>query len=87
MHESAQEIQGIPRKRMSAHASLVRQLHMDGPLLSLLGGVIAFGLFVLFSATGENLSQWLSQLGRLGLALIAMVLLADRKSTRLNSSH
>jgi hypothetical protein len=71
------EIQPARRKRLSAHASLVRRLHMDGPLLSLLAAVILFGLFVLFSATGENVGQWLSQVGRLGLAVTGMVALAQ----------
>jgi rod shape determining protein RodA len=75
--ETTQEFQAAPRKRMSANTSLVRRLHMDGPLLSLLGMVIFFGLFILYSATGENGGQWLSQVGRLALALIAMVLLAQ----------
>ena len=77
LSHDAQEIEGAPRKRISAQASLVRRLHMDGPLLSLLGGVIASGLFILYSATGENLAQWLSQVSRLGLALLAMVFLAQ----------
>jgi rod shape determining protein RodA len=75
--ESAQEISGAPRKRLSANASLVRRLHLDGPLLALLGAVIVFGLFILYSATGENLGQWLSQVARLALAVIAMVGLAQ----------
>jgi rod shape determining protein RodA len=71
------EIQPVRRKRMSANASLVRRLHMDGPLLSLLAAVILYGLFILYSATGENFGQWVSQVARLGLALAAMVALAQ----------
>jgi hypothetical protein len=65
MMESTQEFQSVRRKRMSADASVVRRLHMDGPLLSLLGAVILYGLFILYSATGENFGQWVSQVGRL----------------------
>jgi rod shape determining protein RodA len=75
--ETTQEIPQVRRKRMSADASLVRQLHMDGPLLSILAAVIAYGLFILYSATGENWGQWLSQVVRLALALVAMIGLAQ----------
>jgi rod shape determining protein RodA len=52
-------------------------MHLDGPLLGLLGTVVVYGLFILYSATGENLGQWLSQLGRLALAVVSMVALAQ----------
>ena len=55
----------------------LRRLHLDGPLLAALGAVVAFGLFVLYSATGETLGQWLSQLERLALAMAALVALAQ----------
>jgi rod shape determining protein RodA len=75
--ESAQEIAGAPRRRLSANTSLLRRMHLDGPLLGLLGTVVIYGLFILYSATGENLGQWLSQVGRLALAVISMVALAQ----------
>ncbi|MEI6457739.1 MAG: rod shape-determining protein RodA [Pseudomonadota bacterium] len=75
--ETTQEIPRVRRKQLSASASLVRRLHLDGPLLSALGAVILFGLFILYSATGENFGQWLSQVARLVLALVAMVVLAQ----------
>lgn len=75
--ETTQQIPRVRRKQLSASASLVRRLHLDGPLLSALGAVILFGLFILYSATGENFGQWLSQVARLVLALVAMVVLAQ----------
>jgi rod shape determining protein RodA len=65
------------RRTLSASARLLRRLHLDGPLLAALAAVVAFGLFVLYSAGGENLAMWLNQLERLGLAIVALVLLAQ----------
>lgn len=42
-------------------ARLLRRLHMDGPLL---GGILLLsilGLFVLYSAVGENVDLWIRQ--------------------------
>jgi rod shape determining protein RodA len=65
------------RRTLTASARLLRRLHLDGPMLAALGAVVAFGLFVLFSASGENLSMWTSQLERLALAIVMLVLLAQ----------
>jgi len=65
------------RRTLSASARLLRRLHLDGPLLAALGAVVAFGLFVLWSAGGENLAMWLNQLERLALAVVTLVLLAQ----------
>ena len=65
------------RRTLTASARLLRRLHLDGPLLASLAAVLAFGLFVLYSATGENLGLWLNQLERLALALVALVVLAQ----------
>jgi len=56
---------------------LVRGLNVDGPLL---GGILlisTFGLFVLYSAAGENSSVIINQAVRLGVALIAMLIVAQ----------
>ena len=56
---------------------VMRRLKLDGPLL---GGVLlicVLGLVVLFSAVGENQRLWLSQLVRLGVALIGMFVVAQ----------
>ncbi|SRR5579871_277274 len=65
------------RRTLTASARLLRRLHLDGPLLAALGAVVAFGLFVLYSATGENLPMWTNQLERLALAIVLLVLLAQ----------
>ena len=65
------------RRTLTASARLLRRLHLDGPLLAALAAVVAFGLFVLYSATGENMPMWTSQLERLALAIALLVLLAQ----------
>ena len=65
------------RRTLTASAVLLRRLHLDGPLLAALAAVAAFGLFVLYSATGENFAQWLRQVEYLVLALGALVALAQ----------
>ena len=62
---------------LSNFGHLMRRLHIDGPLL---GGIIlicALGLVVLYSAVGENMRLWLNQLVRLGVALVAMFVIAQ----------
>jgi len=58
-------------------ARAMRRLHIDGPLLGGLLLICVFGLIVLYSAVGENLRLWLSQVARLGIALIAMLVVAQ----------
>jgi rod shape determining protein RodA len=65
------------RRTLTASARLLRRAHLDGPLLGAIAAVAAFGLFVLYSATGENLSMWGSQVERLVLAVVLLVLLAQ----------
>ncbi|HXQ63476.1 MAG TPA: rod shape-determining protein RodA [Steroidobacteraceae bacterium] len=65
------------RRTLSASARLLRRLHLDGPLLAALAAVVGYGLFVLWSAGGENLAMWINQLERLALAVAALVLLAQ----------
>ncbi len=65
------------RRTLSASSRILRRLHLDGPLLASLAVVISYGLFVLYSATGQNLAQWLNQVERLGLAVGALLLLAQ----------
>ena len=65
------------RRTLSASSRILRRLHLDGPLLASLAVVIAYGLFVLYSATGQNMGQWLRQVEFLGLALGALLILAQ----------
>jgi len=55
----------------------MRRLHIDGPLLGGLLLICAFGLVVLYSAVGESMRLWMSQVLRLGVALVAMLVAAQ----------
>ncbi|MEL6950671.1 MAG: rod shape-determining protein RodA [Pseudomonadota bacterium] len=51
--------------------------HIDPPLLAGVLLLCAFGLFVLYSATGQSSARTMAQAVRLGVALIAMITLAQ----------
>jgi len=65
------------RRNVTAGSRLLKALHLDGPLLLLLAVTCAFGLLVLYSASGGNTGLWLRQAARLGIALAAMIVLAQ----------
>jgi rod shape determining protein RodA len=65
------------RRNVTAGSRLLKALHLDGPLLLLLAVTSAFGLLVLYSASGGNTALWLRQVARLGIALGAMLVLAQ----------
>ena len=65
------------RRNVTAGSRLLRALHLDGPLLLLLSVTCAFGLLVLYSASGGNTGLWLRQAVRLGVAVAAMLVLAQ----------
>jgi rod shape determining protein RodA len=56
---------------------LFRRLRIDGPLLGGILLICALGLVVLYSAVGENMRLWTSQVIRLGVALVAMLVAAQ----------
>ena len=56
---------------------LLRSIHVDSILLGALLMVCTFGLVVLYSAVGENMDLWLQQCIRLGVAIIAMIVVAQ----------
>jgi len=56
---------------------VLRRLNIDGPLLGGLILICALGLVVLYSAVGENMRLWLNQVVRLGVALVAMIIVAQ----------
>ena len=58
-------------------ARLLGRLHLDGPLLVGVLFIIGYGLFVLYSAVGKNLDLWFGQCVRLGVALLAMFVVAQ----------
>ncbi len=55
----------------------MRRLRIDGPLLGGLLLISALGLVVLYSAVGESMRLWMNQLIRLGVALLAMIIVAQ----------
>jgi len=68
------------RRTVTGAARVLRALRLDGMLLSALVGVTLFGLFVLYSAAGDNTALWFSQLARVGIGfalLIALSLVPD----------
>ena len=58
-------------------ARALRHLHVDGPLLGGLRLVCALGLVGLYSAVGESMRLWVNQVIRLGVALVAMLVVAQ----------
>jgi rod shape determining protein RodA len=64
------------RRTVTATARLMRALHLDGMLLSGLAAVGLFGLFVLYSAAGDNTALWFNQVARFGIGVAAMVAIA-----------
>ena len=55
----------------------LRRFNLDTQLVAGLGLVMAFGLFVLYSASSENPALWEAQLARFALALGLMTLIAQ----------
>ena len=56
---------------------VLRRLHLDGPLLGGLLIICAFGLVVLYSAVGERPDLLVQQSIRLGVALLALLVVAQ----------
>ncbi len=57
--------------------SRLNMLHIDGLLLLGLMALLIFGLFILYSASGQDIGMMKAQLVRLGLALAVMVAVAQ----------
>ena len=62
---------------LSDFSRLMRRLHIDGPLLVGLLLTCGLGLFVLYSAVGESNRLLMNQLVRLGVAFVAMLIVAQ----------
>jgi len=56
---------------------ILRSLRLDGTLLVLIGILLAIGLVVLFSATGESIAALQRQSGRIAVGLFALLLFAQ----------
>ena len=62
---------------LSGFTRLIRQLHIDGPLLGGLLLICGLGLFILYSAVGESNRLLVNQAIRLGIAFFAMLVVAQ----------
>ena len=58
-------------------AELLKQLRIDGPLLSVLLLLCGAGLVVLYSAVGESTRMLMNQAVRLGVAFVALLIVAQ----------
>ncbi len=58
-------------------ARAIRRLNIDGPLFVGILLISALGLVVLYSAVGENMRLLINQIVRLGVALVAMLIMAQ----------
>ena len=66
-----------PRRSLSMAARLMRDLHLDGPLLLALLALGLMGMFALYSAGGQNEDLVMRQGLRFGLALLTMLVAAQ----------
>jgi len=62
---------------LSNFGRIIRRLNIDGPLLGALLLICGFGLIILYSAVGESARLTVNQLIRLGIALVAMLFVAQ----------
>jgi len=65
------------RRRLGAMARMLRGLHLDGILFAAIIGMLAIGLVVIYSATGQNISMVLNHFIRMLAALAAMLVMAQ----------
>ena len=65
------------KRTVTGMARVLRALRLDGMLLSGLIAVTLFGLFVLWSAAGDNTSLWFSQVARVGIGFTLLVVLSQ----------
>ncbi|HTT02662.1 MAG TPA: rod shape-determining protein RodA [Steroidobacteraceae bacterium] len=65
------------RRTVTAGARMLLALKLDGPLLIGLSLVAAYGLIVLYSASGQSLGTVLRQVAHLGMGALAMAVLAQ----------
>jgi rod shape determining protein RodA len=65
------------RRAVTGAARMLLALKLDGPLLVGLGLIAAYGLVVLYSASGQSLGTVIRQVGHLGMGTAAMLILAQ----------
>lgn len=65
------------RRTITESARLLGTLHLDGQLLLGLSAIAVLGLAILYSASGQNEALLFRQAVRVGLAMVAMIALAQ----------
>src|SRR5579864_2052654 len=65
------------RRTLTGAARVLFALKLDGPLIIGLALIAAYGLVVLYSASGQNTATIIRTLGRLALGTVAMLVLAQ----------
>jgi rod shape determining protein RodA len=65
------------RRAVTGAARMLLALKLDGPLLVGLGLIAAYGLVVLYSASGQSLGVVLRQIAHLGMGTVALLVLAQ----------
>jgi len=65
------------RRTVTGMARVLGALRMDGMLLSGLIAVSLFGLFVLWSAAGDNTALWFNQLVRIAIGFALLIVLSQ----------
>ncbi len=65
------------RRTLTGTARMLLALKLDGPLLIGLALLAAYGLVILYSASGQSLGTVVRQIGHLGMGTIAMLVLAQ----------
>ena len=65
------------QRTLTGSARILMALHLDGPLFIALCMISAVGVTVLFSASGRSFAVLEAQVIRFGLALVAMIMLAQ----------
>lgn len=79
-------ISDSPRRNQWQFSRLLQMLHIDGPLLLGLMLLLGVGLLVLYSASGQDAGLIIRQLVRLGVALAAMLVIAQIHPDRMRDS-
>jgi len=65
------------RRTLTGTARMLLALKLDGPLLIGLALLAAYGLVILYSASGQSLGAVVRQIGHLGMGTVAMLVLAQ----------
>ena len=68
--------QSRARRTLTAGSRTLRALRLDGPLTGVLSLIVAIGVLVVYSASGQNVRMVEHHLGNIAIAVAAMILLA-----------